>query len=179
MPLPFALPVGLLLGLGLAWIGRTELSRSEVPLLLARPFLLATSLGLVVFAPILGYFVALHGDWAYLYLVRAARIPSAVDLVLVALGGLSVPAGFALAAEWAMAKRGTLLLRIGGAAAFLLVVLGALCFRRMGSSATFAQYHGGFGVTPLGQSPLGRGILLSWVALLAGFGWTVRLLVRR
>jgi hypothetical protein len=172
MPLWFALPVGLALGLSLAWIARADLARSEVPLVLARPFLVAAGLGALVYAPIVGYFAALHGDWSYLYLVRWNAVPSAVDLLLVLLAGGSVPAGFALATPWAIAKRGTLLLQVGGAIAVVVLVLAAVLSKRLAVSATYTQYHAGFGVVPIGRSPLGRGLLASWIALAAAYAWT-------
>ena len=176
MPLPLAIPVGLLLGMTLAWLARAELARSEVPLLLARPFLIALGLGAVVFAPVVGYFAAWHGDWAYLYLVRWSRVPSAVDLLLVVFAALQVPLGFAIAAPWAIAKRGTRLLRVMAIATGLLVIACAVFARRLSVSASFAQYHGGFGGAPLGRSPLGRGILLSWIAVALGYAWSVHAL---
>lgn len=176
MPLPLAIPVGLIIGMTLAWVARAELARSEVPLLLARPFLVALGLGLVVFAPVVGYFVALHGDWAYLYLVRSSRVPSALDLVLATLCALSVPLGFAIAAPLAIAKRGTRFLQVNAALAAVLVIGCAVFARRLSVSASFAQYHGGFGAVPIGRSPLGRGILLSWAALALAYGWSLQAL---
>jgi hypothetical protein len=172
VPLPFAPPIGLVLGISLAWLARAELSRSEVPLVLARPFLVALGLGLLVYAPITGYFAALHGDWSYLYLVRWARIPSAIDLAAVLLSGAAIPAGFALAAPWAIAKRAPRLLWLAGAIGGVVLVAAAVLSRRLGVAASYAQYHGGFGGVPLAQSPLGRGVLLSWIALAAGFAWS-------
>jgi hypothetical protein len=176
MPLPLAFLVGLLIGMTLAWVARAELARSEVPLVLARPFLVALGLAAIVFAPVVGYFVALHGDWTYLYLVRWSRVPSAVDLLLVVLAAAQVPIGFAVATPWAIAKRGTRLLQVSAAIAGVLVVLGAVCLGRLSVSASFAQYHGGFGGTPIGLSPLGRGTLLSWVALAIAYAWSVHAL---
>jgi hypothetical protein len=176
MPLPFALPFGLMLGMTLAWVARTELTRSEVSLVLARPFLVALGLGAIVYAPVVGYFAAFHGDWAYLYLVRWSRVPSAVDLFVVVLAALQVPLGFAIATPWAIAKRGTRILQVEGALAALLVVASVVFLRRLSVSASFAQYHGGFGAVPLGRSPLGRGILLSWLALALGYAWSVHAL---
>jgi hypothetical protein len=172
MPLPLALLVGLVLGTTLAWVARAELARSEVPLLLARPFLVALGLGAIVFAPVVGYFVALHGDWAYLYLVRSGRVPSALDLLFVVVAALQVPLGFALASPWAIAKRGTRILQVNAALAGIAVILCAVFARRLSVSASFAQYHGGFGAVPIGRSPLGRGILLSWVALALAYAWS-------
>jgi hypothetical protein len=179
MPLPLAIPVGLLLGMTLAWVARAELARSEVALVLTRPFLVALGLGAIVFAPVVGYFTALHGDWAYLYLVRWTRIPSAVDLLLVLLCAVQVPLGFAIATPWAIARRGTRLLQVNAAIALLLVVVCAVFARRLAVSASFAQYHGGFGGVPLGRSPLGRGILLSWIALALAYAWSVNALRSR
>jgi hypothetical protein len=176
MPLPFALPVGLLLGMTLAWAARGELARSEVSLVLARPFLVALGLGATVFAPVVGYFAALHGDWAYLYLVRWSRVPSALDLFLVVLAAVQVPLGFAIAAPWAIAKRGTRLLQVSVAVTAGLVVACVVLARRLSVSASFAQYHGGFGAMPLGRSPLGRGILLSWVVLAVAYAWSLHVL---
>jgi hypothetical protein len=176
MPLPFAFLVGLLLGGSLAWLARIELARSEAPLLLARPFLVAVALGLLVFAPVVGYFAALHGDWTYLYLFRAARLPSALDLAFVLLAGSQVPLGFALAAPWSIAKRGTALAKVAGLLALVLLAASAALARRLATDASYAQYHGAFGTVPLGKSSLGRGILWSWVILVAAYAWSVRAL---
>jgi len=178
MPLPLAFPICLLVGMSLAWIARVELSRSEVPLVFARPFLVTVALAAFVVAPVLGYFAALHGDWAYLYLVRASRVPSALDLVLVVLAAALVPLGFALATPWAVAKRGPLLLKVGAVVGVSLVIVAALASRRLSVSASFAQYHGAFGSVPVGKSTLGRGVLLSWIALAAGYAWSMHVMRR-
>jgi hypothetical protein len=125
---------------------------------------------------VVGYFAALHGDWAYLYLVRWSRVPSAIDLVLVLVAALQVPLGFAIATPWAIAKRGTRILQVSAALAALLVMACAVFARRLSVSASFAQYHGGFGAVALGRSPLGRGILLSWIALALGYTWSLHVL---
>lgn len=175
MPLPFAFVLGFVLGGSLAWLARAELARSEVPLLLARPFHVAVAFGFTVFAPVAGYFLAWHGDWAYLYLVRSARIPSAVDLALALAAGAQVPLGFALAAPWAIAKRGTALAKLAGVFSFVLLLAAVACARRLATDASFAQYHGEFGMVPLGKSSLGRGVLLSWIAIAAAYAWSLRL----
>jgi hypothetical protein len=176
MPLPFAIPVGLLLGMTLAWVARAELARSEVALLLARPFLVAVAFGAIVFAPVVGYFAALHGDWSYLYLVSWSRVPSAVDLFLVIVAAAALPLGFAIAAPWAIAKRGPRVLKVTAGVGGALVVACAVFARRLAVSASFAQFHGGFGGVAIGRSPLGRGILLSWVALALAYAWSLHAL---
>ena len=179
VPLPLALPVAWLIGLSMAWSARNELARSEVHLLLARPFLLAAAFGAIVLGPVLGYFVALHGDWAYLYMVRWARIPSAVDLLLVAFLAAQVPLAFAVSAPWAAAKRGPVFVRLAAAVLSIIVLLAVVFFGRLVSSATYAQFHGGFGTAAIGKSSLGRGVLSSWTALLAGWGWAIHVLRRK
>lgn len=178
MPLPLAIPFGLLVGMSLAWMARAELARSEVPLVLARPFLVALGFAALVVAPVLGYFAALHGDWAYLYLVPWARVPSAVDLVVVAVAAAQVPLGFALSVPWAIAKRSDRFVQAGAACAAVGAALCALSWPRLSVSASYAQFHGAFGVVPIGQSSLGRGVLASWGALALGFGWSARVLRR-
>lgn len=178
MPLPFALPLGLLMGLTLAWLARGELARSEVALVLARPFLVALGLGVLVYAPVVGYFLWFHGDWAWLYLVRTSRIPSAVDLGLVLLAGASVPAGFAGAVPFASGKRGAPLFKVGAAIGGVVLVAGALVARRLAVSATYTQFHAGFGLLPASHTSLGRGILLSWLTLLVAYGWSANVLKR-
>ena len=176
MPLPFALPLGLLVGVTLSWLARAELARSEVPLLLARPFVVAVGFGALVFGPVVGYFAARHGDWAYLYLIRWSRIPSAVDLALVVLAAAQVPLGFALAAPWSIAKRGSRVLWVAAGLGVALLVASVVAARRLSVSATYAQFHGGFGGAPLGKSALGRGVLSSWVALATAYAWAARAL---
>ncbi|AKV03867.1 hypothetical protein AKJ09_10530 [Labilithrix luteola] len=176
MPLPFAIPVGLLVGMTLAWLARSELARSEVPLVLARPFLVALGLSVLVFAPVVGYFAAFHGDWAYLYLVRWNRVPSALDLAFVLVAAAQIPLGFALASPWAIAKRSSRFLTASAIALGVVLAASAVTARRLGVSATYAQYQGGFGAVPIGRSPLGRGVLLSWAVLAAGYAWTAHVL---
>jgi len=178
MPLLFAPIVGLLLGISLCWVARAELGRSEVPLLLARPFVLTSAFGALVFAPVVGYFAASHGDWAYLYLLRSSRVPSAVDLLLVVAAGLAVPVGFAMTTSWAVARRGQRVLQLGAALAGVLLVATAVTASRLSVSASFVQFHGGFGAVPLGRSSLGRGMLLSWTAIAIGYVWSLHALRR-
>ncbi len=173
MPLPFAIPVGLLLGITLAWLARAELAKSDVPLMLSRPFLITLGLAALLFAPVVGYFAAWHADWAYLYVIEPRRIPSAVDLALVLLAASQLPIGFAIAAPWALAKRQAHFLRATGALAGAIVVACAVFARRLTVSGSYAQIHGGFGSVVVGKSALGRGILLSWVALALGYGLSV------
>jgi hypothetical protein len=135
---------------------------------------LTIALAALVYAPIVGYFVALHGDWSYLYVVRWHSIPSAVDLVLVVLASATIPIAAAVARPYARAARLNVLLRLGAGPAVVALGLAGASARRLATSATYAQYHGAFGVEPLTSSTLGRGVLLAAVALALAIGWTAR-----
>lgn len=173
MPAPFAFLVAFVLGATLAWFARVELARSEAPLVLARPFAIAGGLAVFVFAPVIGYFVAFHGDWAYLYLVEFRRVPSAVDLLLVVLATAQIPIGFAIAAPLARSKQSSRLLVLVAILLAMLTVVSVVAMRRLGTSASFTHFHKGFGAVPIGRSPLGRTVLLAWAVLAAAYAWAV------
>jgi hypothetical protein len=135
---------------------------------------LAIAFSALVFMPIVGFFVALHGDWSYLYVVPWHTIPSAVDLVLVVGASASIPIAAAIARPYARAGRLNVLVRLGAAPAAGALLLAIVAARRLATSATYAQYHGGFGAEPLTSSTLGRGVLLAAIALALGVAWTVR-----
>ena len=66
--------------------------------------------------------------------------------------------------------------KVGAAIGYVVIVGAVLGSRRLGVSASYAQYRGGFGGVPIGKSPLGRGVLLSWIALLGAYAWSFLLL---
>ena len=178
MPIPFAPLFGLALGGILAWTAGAELVRDDGPIVASRPFAVVTAFAALVWLPVVGYFVAFHGDWSYVYLVSWQRVPSAVDLGLVLLATAAVVGGFWLAVG-PVRKR-----RTGPIAAIVVVpsvlgVSGLIAFaHRLAVSGTYAQFQGDFGTAPIGSSPLGKGVLLMGVILCAGIAWTVRALLR-
>jgi hypothetical protein len=103
-------------------------------------------------------------------------VPSAVDLALVAAAGASVAAGFAAAAPLSRARKlGPLAVLFATPLVLLLLfVLGLQ--KRLGTSASFAQFHGGFGTEPITKTDLGSGILWMLAILAGGVAWCVRLL---
>src|SRR5215472_8314310 len=105
MPIPFAPLVGFLVGALLAWAASSELARDDAPLAVSRPFAIAVAFAVLVYVPVVGYFVTFHGDWAYLYLVKWRTIPSALDLALVLVAGATVVAGFAATVPFARKRR--------------------------------------------------------------------------
>ncbi len=175
MPILFAPLVGLLLGITLAWISRERLGRPGTPLLEPdadrAPLTTCAAMALLVFLPVVIQSLAYHGDWAYLYLVPEARVPSAVDLALVLLSLGSVAAGFAWAAPHARSGRLERAAKVAIVPVVLLLVLALVFGRRLSTLATYAQYHGDFGRVAVGKSALGRSILIGWLALATGIGW--------
>jgi hypothetical protein len=183
MPLPFAPLVGWLIGLALALAARQDLSLSQSPLAGARegaarvprPVGLAVAFAALVYTPVVAYFAAFHGDWSYLYLVRWHAIPSALDLILILAASATIPLATAVALSALRgATRRRALLRLAAVPALGALALAILASRRLATSATYTQYHGGFGAEPLTSSTLGRGVLLAALVLAAGLAWTIR-----
>lgn len=174
MPLPFAPLVGLLIGLGLAWAATAELAREEGPLVASRPFAIVVAFAVLLYTPAVGYFVAFHGDWAYLYAVAWHAVPSAVDFALVLVSGAMVPIGFAFTAPLLRKRKLAPPFAVAVTASALCLALLALSAKRIALSATYAQFHGEFGTEPIASSALGRGVLLMALLLAAGVGWCAR-----
>ena len=174
MPIPFAPFLGLALGAVLAWIAGPALARDEGPIVASRSFAIVMAFAGFVWLPAVGYFVAFHGDWSYLYVVPWRRVPSAIDLGLVLLAGAAVVGSFWLTADPVRKRR-------FGPVIALIVTPGALAIggltaaaKRLAVSGTFAQFHGDFGTQPIGASPLGKGVLVMGIVVVLGVAWTVR-----
>jgi hypothetical protein len=178
MPIPFAPLVGLALGAALAWIAAPELSRDEGPIVASRPFAVVFAFASLVWLPVVGYFVAFHGDWAYLYVVPWQRVPSAVDLGLVLLAGAAVVGGFCLAVRPVRKRRIGPVVAMVVAPATLSVAALTVAARRLAVSGTFAQFHGDFGTEPIAASTLGKGVLFMGVLVALGVAWTAYSLLR-
>lgn len=178
MPIAFAPFFGFALGAALAWVAGPELARDEGPIVASRSFALVVAFVAFIWLPAVGYFVAFHGDWSFLYVVAWRSVPSAVDLGLVLLAGAAVVGSFWLAA-------GPIRKRQFVPAIAMIVAPGALgvagltfAVHRLAVSGTYAQFHGDFGTEPIGASPLGKGVLLMGTVVAFGLAWTVRWLVR-
>jgi hypothetical protein len=177
VPIYFAPVVGLALGAVLAWIAAPELARDEGPIALSRPFAVVASFAALLWLPVVGYFVAFHGDWSYLYLVPWQHVPSAIDLGLVLLSGAAVLGGFWLGVRPVRKRRlGPVVVMVVAPGVFAAVGL-TLAAHRLAVSGTYAQFHGEFGTEPIVASTLGKGVLLMGTVLTLGLAWTVRSLV--
>lgn len=178
MPLPLAPLVGFALGVVFAWLARAELARAKSPAYESRPLRIVFGFAAMVFAPVVGYFAAFYGDWSYLYAVSWRRVPSALDLALVLAAGASVVAGFLAAAPAARARKVGPLGALFAVPSVVLVLAVLALQRRLGTSGTFAQVHGGFGTEPVTHTALGRALLVMLAILGLGVAWCVHLLRR-
>ena len=178
MPIAFAPLIGLALGVAFAWIAAPELSRDEGPIVASRPFAIVVAFAALVWLPIVGYFVAFHGDWAYLYVVAWRRVPSAIDLGLVLLAGAAVVLGFWLVVRPVRKRRFGPVVGMLVAPATLAVAGLTIAAPRLAVSGTYAQFHGDFGTQPIGSSPLGQGVLVMGAVLVLAVAWTARSLAR-
>ncbi|MCA9594173.1 MAG: hypothetical protein KC776_12705 [Myxococcales bacterium] len=175
MPAPPAPLIGFLVGVGFAWAAREELGRAGT--VLSRSLVVVCVFGAIVFAPIAAYFLALAPDWSFAYVIDTRRLPRIVELSLVLLDALSVPLGFVLAAPRGTA-RPSAWAKLGALPALAVLVFAAAALPRLTVSATYAQYHGDFGVRPVAGSPLGYALLWMSAVLLAAVAWTVHSLRR-
>ncbi len=178
LPIAFAPLLGLALGAALAWVAAPELVRIDGPVIACRPFAVVAGFAGLVWLPVVGYFVAFHGDWSYLYAVAWQRVPSAVDLGLVLLAGAALVGGFWLAVRPVRTRRSGPVVALVVAPAALAAIGLVLAAHRLGVSGTYAQFHGDFGTEPIGSSVLGKGVLVMDGLLALGVGWTVRALLR-
>ncbi|MGD0675739.1 MAG: hypothetical protein ABSC94_10000 [Polyangiaceae bacterium] len=178
MPVPFAHLGGFALGAALAWVAAPELASSESPVVASRSFAIVLTFALAIWVPIVGYFVAFHGDWSYLYLVPWRRVPSAVDLGLVLLAGAAVLGGFVCAVPAVRKRRFAPVVGLVAIPGGLAVGGLSVVARRLALSGTYSQFHGDFGTVPIAASLLGRGVLFMGVVLVLGITWTVRMLAQ-
>lgn len=167
MPIVLAPLVSFLLGVVFAWVAREDLLRPGR----ARSSLVRVSaFAAFVLAPVVAYTPTFHGDWSYLYLVSSDRVPSAVDLLLVALSVASCLVGHGAALRAVTGRRLDRVVWLALSAFLALALATALTSRRLAVVGSTAQYRSTFGLVALAQSRLARGLALSWVAIFAALG---------
>jgi hypothetical protein len=176
VPIFLALLAGFFAGVAFAWLARIELGRIDAPIITTRPFSIAVGFAGLVYGPIVAYFVAFHGDWTYGYLFPWRHVPSAVDLALVLSAGASVLLGMIASAHAARARRLNVVAWLSVAPAVIGLVAAAWGAGRLAVSASYAQFHGGFGVVSIASAALGKSVMLMGVLLALGVAWTVRAL---
>jgi len=172
MPMPFTLLLALPVGVALAWLARVELTKHEGSTLWARSAQVALAFGAFVLAPQAFYFATFHGDWAYLYFVSAKSIPSAVDLALSLACVLVVGLGHAVAAPFAITRKAPVIIALLATPLLIAALLAIVAQNRLAMSATYAQFHGGFGAMSIAEAPLGRAVLLALAVTVAALAWS-------
>jgi hypothetical protein len=174
MPALMAPLLGLTLGFLLAWSAADELAQAPGSGVTSRALLVVSLFGLMVFAPVSGYFLAFAPDWSFLYLLDTNATPTALQFFVVLLNAVSVPAGFALAARPARLRSyGTLTRLIAAGTAVCCVILG-IAHSRLRVNGSYAQFHGDFGLEPVAGGSLGYALLWMGLVLVGAFAWTIR-----
>ena len=178
MPVPLILWIGLLLGLTFARISHGMLSHASGPVLATPAFTVVGTFSLLVFAPIAGISVALAPDWALAYLVDSQRLPAALETFCVVAAALSIPLGFVWGAAASARSRWNILTRRIALVSIALVTTGSALLPRLTVQATYAQYHGDFGIRPVSGTDLGYALL--WMLTVFGLAttWTIFSLYR-
>jgi hypothetical protein len=169
---------GFLLGVAFAWAAEGELARAQRSPWTTRSMLLSCAFGLLIHAPVAGYFLAFAADWALAYLIDSQRLPGAFELGLVLLDAASVPIGFAVAARAAAARRLGTLIKLAAPPGMVALAFVVVTLPRLGTQATYAQYHGDFGTRPVAGGSLGYALLWMLCVLCLAFAWTWRALRR-
>ena len=174
MPAFVAPLLGFILGIAFAWSAADEIASDPTSVLGTRSLVIVSLFSVLVFAPATGYFIAFDGDWAFAYVFNTMRLPSAVVLAVVLINAISVPLGFVVAAPHARRRRLTQLLTIASVPTFIVMILLLLCARRLGTAASYAQFHGDFGTRSVAGTPLGYALVWMNGVLAAAVALTIR-----
>jgi hypothetical protein len=179
MPAPLAPLIGFVLGVVFAWWGADELARSQNgSAVFSRSIVVVILFAALVFTPISGYFLAFETDWSFAYWADSRQIPSALQLTLVLLNMASVPLGFIAAASPARKRRLGTLLALGLPPILIVLAFLLRAAGRLSVHASYAQFHGDFGIRPIAGSSLGHALLWMDTMLALGIVWTNRELRR-
>lgn len=165
--------VNALLGLGFAWVARTEIRLASRSAARSTAFA-ALVIGELLLAMPLGIYLYLfYPDWSWLYLVRASEVPSALVLLMVFAYPLIAIGAYFGAVALCRANREQVLVGALGGLGLLLVVLLAAFWRRIANVGTYDQYDRFFGLDPLHGSSLGLFLLLSLPAVAGALAWSL------
>ncbi len=173
MPVLLSPWVGILLGLAFAWASQERLAHASASSPVNSALLLVILHGLLVHAPVVGYFLVYAPDWSYAYLFDPTRIPAAMDIVWLVVAAGSPLAGFLLGAPAASRRQAVPFLRWGGAVLLVLGVTTIWLGPRWSLEATYAQFQGHFGTRSIAGTDLGYALL--WMGVVGGIGATLTL----
>lgn len=173
MPLPSVLCLAFGTGLAAALAARNEIRLSARHPLLTRSYgAFGIFLGLVLL-PISVYFYVFHGDWFLLYLWDVRDVPSAIALVGFLLEFGLGTLGFALGASLARSQRDSVVgVGVGVSVLGAIAPIG-LASDRLAVVGSYAQYHGGFGLSRFDEGAMVQGIALMVVLFVVGAAFTL------
>ena len=137
-------------------------------MLLTRSFAAYAFFVLLVMVPVSIYFYVFHGDWSLLYLVDVRKVPSAFALIGFVIEGGVGALGFAVGAALVRSQRENAAAGLAFGAILCGALVVAIGFERLALVGTFAQYRGGFGLTPYGSGSLLHGTIVMTLLLVAG-----------
>lgn len=160
------------MGVVFAWAAREDVTPGAGSRILTRSFAFALAFSLLVFLPSIGYFLVFEPAWSYLYTVEGARRFAALNFLTLGATVSSVPLGFVLAVPHARAQRGASLVRLAVTPLVLSLTIALVAGKRLAVRATYAQFHGDFGVEPLAGSSLGWAVLWSTLVTSAAAVYT-------
>jgi hypothetical protein len=173
MPAPLAPLIGFVLGVVFAWWGADDVARAQNSSpIFSRSLVVVMLFAVLVFTPTAGYFLAFETDWSFAYWVDSRRIPSAVQLTIMLFDAASVPLGFIAAAPAACKRRLGTLLALALPPAIVVLAFLLRAASRLSVHASYAQFHGDFGIRPIAGSSLGHALLWMDAMLALGIAWT-------
>lgn len=163
--------VGFALGVVFAWLSVGKAGRDRLAVR-HRGALLSAAYGVLLFAPVCGYFIAFAPDWSVAYWFDGAALVTPWGLLWVLLDGSAPAVGFLIATRNEHAKP-SLFVRIGSVPLLIALALLVTSYRRLGIYGTYRQVHGDFGVHHVSGTPLGHALL--WMLPILGLGtlWTL------
>lgn len=173
VPIPLALCCGPLIGLAFARVAQGLLLRTTGAPYNSPAFTIAAVFGWLVLGPLVAVCAALSPDWTLCYLFDSQHTPVMLETVSLLAVASSVPLGFLWGAQLIARRRHNSLSRYLAVGAVLGLVICIGLWKRIGTQATYAQFHGDFGLRPLAGTEFGY--LILWMLLLLGLAstWTV------
>ncbi len=168
MPLPTVLCLAFGTGLAAALAARNEIRLSARHPLLTRSYAAYAIFALLVLVPISVYFYVFHGDWFLLYLLDVRDVPSAIALVGFALEVGLGTLGFSLGGSLVRSQRDNAVGAFVGAAVIGALAPIAIASDRLAVVGSYAEYHGGFGLTRFAEGAMLQGAALMSVILVIG-----------
>ncbi len=171
MPILLSPFIGVAAGMLFSWFAREDLASNDRGPFASPALLLVACYGLLVMAPITGYFLAVAPDWSLAYLWRFEQLPPTLPVAATLVTAGSPLLGFALCARAASRRQPIPLIRGTVTLLVLLVALLSILGRRWAKDATFTQFHGDFGIRSLAGSELGHAVLWMNAVFLFGTAW--------